>query len=201
MAGVTGVRYSYNRSTSETPLFERQLGNEDYLEQQHLKMVIDNLQHRVDSLEKINTDLEYRLEDQAKQSMAVEKECMLIEQRWKKKNDELVTEINQWKKAFESEKRKGDKLREQLNRTERELYGILQRKYELIRGPGTNKAAVNSRGNLSASNDMGNLKRSDNSQTQSSAWDGNLFSTGKPSDSKRTRERKVIASLSDFLGF
>ena len=31
---------------------------------------------------------------------------------------------------------KSDRVRDHLSRTERELYGILQRKYELIRGPG-----------------------------------------------------------------
>jgi hypothetical protein len=71
--------------------------------------------------------------------MAVEKECMLVEQRWKAKNEELLAEIDKWKASFRQEKLKGDRLREQVHRSERELYGILQRKYELMRGPGTNR--------------------------------------------------------------
>jgi hypothetical protein len=34
------------------------------------------------------------------------------------------------------EEKKGDRLREQISRTEKELYSILQKKYELMRGPG-----------------------------------------------------------------
>ena len=37
---------------------------------------------------------------------------------------------------------KGDRVREHLSRTERELYGILQRKYELLRGPGGRPAGA-----------------------------------------------------------
>ena len=140
MAGPRGMMYNFVRQdTQETPLFERQMGNGESVELQQLQLVVDNLQHRIMNLEKINTDLEVRLEDQAKQSMAVEKECLLIEQRWKSKNDELLAEIEKWKTSFRQEKLKGDRLREQVHRSERELYGILQRKYELMRGPGTNK--------------------------------------------------------------
>jgi hypothetical protein len=68
--------------------------------------------------------------------MEVEKECVAIERKWKAKCDSLEKEILNWKEQFEAQKLKGDRLREHLSRTERELYGILQRKYELIRGPG-----------------------------------------------------------------
>jgi prefoldin subunit 5 len=65
------------------------MGNEDYVELQQLRLVIDDLQGRIVKLEKINVDLESRLEDQAKQSMAVEKECLQIEQKWRSSNGEL----------------------------------------------------------------------------------------------------------------
>lgn len=143
MAGVP--RYNFSRQqqdVQESPLFERQMGSEEYIELQQMRSLVDNMQHRISNLEKMNVDLEQRLEDQAKQSMAVEKECLLSEQRWKVKNSELLNEIETWKSSFKQEKVKGDRLREQVHRSERELYGILQRKYEMMRGPGTNKPGL-----------------------------------------------------------
>lgn len=142
MAGATGLRYNFGRShnnneiIADSPLFERQRMNnqDDYID---LRLLIDNLQQKISRLEKINVDLESRLEDQAKQSMAVEKECLSIEQGWKAKNDELMKEIEGCKDSLRMERVKGDRLREHLGRTERELYGMLQRKYEFnfMRGP------------------------------------------------------------------
>lgn len=137
-----GMRYHYGngrQDSGETPLFERQMGSEEFMELQQARALNESLNQRIMNLEKINTDLERMLEEQAKQSMAVEKECMLLDKRWKTKNDELLAEIEKWKTSFQQEKLKGDRLREQVHRSERELYGILQRKHELMRGPGSNR--------------------------------------------------------------
>jgi predicted RNase H-like nuclease (RuvC/YqgF family) len=123
------------RSVQDSPLFERQVGNDEYNELQHYRSMIDQMQQRIQRLEHINVDLERRLEDQAKETMALETECIKIERTWKSKCELLENEIMQWKIAHETERTKGMKLREQLSRTEKELYGILQRKYELMRGP------------------------------------------------------------------
>jgi len=181
MAGATGLRYNFARNEApESPLFERQMGGDEYVELQQLRLVIDSLQQRVMKLEKINVDLEGRLEDQAKQSMAVEKECTLIEQRWQSKNDELLKEIDKWKRAFQGEKLKGDRLREQVHRTERELYGILQRKYELMRGgpPGSNRGMVPPNLKSSSSSEVAGLRRGGES-VSSNNWDSDLFNTAK----------------------
>ncbi len=122
-------------SGQESPLFERQVGNDEYNELQQCRNMIDHLQQRIQRLEHINVDLERRLEDQAKETMTLETECIKIERSWKSKCESLENEIHQWKIAHETERGKGTKLREQLSRTEKELYGILQRKYELMRGP------------------------------------------------------------------
>ena len=42
-------------------------------------------------------DLESRLEDQAKQCMAVEKECIAIDRSWREKAEGLENEIKDWK--------------------------------------------------------------------------------------------------------
>jgi hypothetical protein len=54
----------------------------------------------------------------------------------KDKHEVFENQIKTWKREFEAEQLKGDRVREHLSRTERELYGMLQRKYELIKGPG-----------------------------------------------------------------
>jgi chromosome segregation ATPase len=183
----------------DTPLWER-IGSDEFAELQQCREIIESLQQRVQSLEKINVDLEYRLEDQAKQCMAVEKECLEIEREWKAKCDVLENEISNWKNEYEILKLKGDRLRGHLSRTERELYGILQRKYELTRGPGR-----------SGNNGSGSFGNNNNS-----SWDGTTKQLSKQSEEKyyqdeflgttqniapeEIRQRLMLASLTGFLG-
>lgn len=138
MAGATGMRFTFPQHDvprNESPLFER-MGTDEYAQLQNCRVSTDTLQQRIHDLEQVNLDLEYRLEDQAKQCMEIEKECVFIERSWKAKCKGFEDEIATCKKQFEAQKMKSDRVRDHLSRTERELYGILQRKYELIRGPG-----------------------------------------------------------------
>ena len=67
MAGVTGLRYTFSRTSNENtfttsnydsnPLFER-IGNDEFAELNHCRQVIQDLQARIHELEKINEDLE-----------------------------------------------------------------------------------------------------------------------------------------------
>ena len=129
MAGVTGLRYNFanprrtgsglsigddNRfdrsgsgaSTENLPLFER-IGNEEFNELHHCKSIIETQQQRLNRLEKINVDLEYRLEEQAKIAMDIEKECVTIEANMRQSIEKRDLEIANAIKAFESEKKKG----------------------------------------------------------------------------------------------
>lgn len=138
MAGATGMRFTFPQHDvprNESPLFER-MGTDEYAQLQNCRSNTDTLQQRIHDLEQVNLDLEYRLEDQAKQCMEIEKDCVSIERSWKAKCKGFEDEIATCKKQFEAQKMKSDRVRDHLSRTERELYGILQRKYELIRGPG-----------------------------------------------------------------
>eukprot|EP00605_Chrysophyceae_sp_TOSAG23-4_P003029 GSChrysophyteH1.ASY1.ANO1.3334.1 assembled CDS len=129
--------FSGSRTMATDPggetLFERLENTDETLQ---LRQIIEALQNRVSDLERINLDLEHRLEDSAKQCMKVENDCVVVDQSWKIKTGELEKEISIWRQSFNSQKLKTDKLREHLSRTEKELYSILQRKYELMRGPG-----------------------------------------------------------------
>jgi len=140
MAGGAGMRFFNNSSSSNrpadngnAPLFERMTGIE---ENQQCKQKVEELNIRVHDLERINVDLEHRLEEQAKSTMETEKECVEIERKWEKKNQEIEEEVAKWQARFKNQETKTDRLREHLSRTEKELYSILQRKYELMRGPG-----------------------------------------------------------------
>lgn len=46
----------------------------------------------------------------------------------------MSKETEEWQNKYQQQVLKTEKLREHLSRTERELYGILQRKYQLMRG-------------------------------------------------------------------
>jgi hypothetical protein len=135
MMKMAGFRYNNfpRPEYAESPLFERQIGDE-YAELQQCRALLEQQHQRILKLEKINIDLESRLEEQAKQSNAVEAECIAIERKWSARCQSLEEEITQWKRECEKEKQRGGQLREQLSRTERELYVILQRSYELRRG-------------------------------------------------------------------
>ena len=138
MAGATGLRFTFPRHDiphNDSPLFER-MGTDEYAQLLNARQTTDTLQQRIHDLEKVNLDLEYRLEEQAKQCMEIEKECVSIERSWEAKCKDFEDEISFRKQQFEAQKMKSDRVRDHLSRTERELYGILQRKYELIRGPG-----------------------------------------------------------------
>jgi hypothetical protein len=138
MSGLPGLRYNFSRTdiAPDTPLFEKQMTQDEYAEYQQLRAMIDGLHQRISKLEKINTDLENRLEEQAKESIAVETELINMDRFWKSKCEKLTQEIGKWKLECENEKLKNTRLRDQHSNIEKELYNILQRKHELTRGPG-----------------------------------------------------------------
>jgi hypothetical protein len=209
MSGATGLRYNFSKpSANDSPLFERQIGDE-YAELQHCRMIIEQQQQRINRLETINMDLERRLEDQARQSMDVEAECIAIERRWKERGEIYQQEIERVKKEHDLEKRRSAQLREQLSRTERELYVILQRSYELRRGPAVsgNKSTTSGgsdnimNNKLSASSDAQHGSGTSLRRADTSASDLDLYHIAKPSEPRKMREKKIFANLSDFLGF
>jgi len=194
---MNAMRFNFGQQHTESPLFERHVNNDEYEELQQCKVLIDNMQQRLYKLEKINLDLEYRLEDQAKQTMAVESECLKLESRWKEHSEELHKEIDAWKAAYESEQTKGARLREHLSRTEKELYGILQRKYEFMRGgPQGGKGIPGGKGGI-GNGEMGGLRGG-----PSEGWDinGDIMSE-QSNESKRAKEKRILHSMTDFFGF
>jgi chromosome segregation ATPase len=110
---------------------------EDRHEMQQQKELLESMKARMKRLENMNMDLERRLQDQGRQCMAAERECLLIKKEWSQKCQQLEQEIEKWKNECDGQILKTEKMKEHLSRTERELYGILQKKYEFKRPPGS----------------------------------------------------------------
>lgn len=203
MAAVNGLRINYpqnfnshesnninsqhiNGGSTYEPYFQR-IGTQDLDEIQQCHAMIDSLQQRVNYLEQINLNLESRLEKEAKLNIAIEKECSTIENEWKSKCNNLELEIEKLNLENAAEHLKNERLREHLSRTERELYSILQRKYELMRG---------------GSNYNKQLLESGKAQN----WESGIISgvdTTTPQQikmSKDIRQKQVISNLAEFLG-
>lgn len=53
--------------------------------------------------------------------------------------------MEEWKDKYEKQTKKTERVNEHLHRTERELYGILQRKYQLMRGGPHSQDAIGPR--------------------------------------------------------
>jgi len=87
---------------------------------------------RISDVEAINVDLESRLEAQAREYIDLESDAADSLTHWKAQYNALVEEAANWKRSYEHQELKSQKIREQLLRTERELHGILQKKYDIM---------------------------------------------------------------------
>ena len=204
--GATGYRYQFqlgdqHHKQEETPYFQRM---DQVNEVSECRALIEKLQHRVNNLEKINVDLEHRLEEQAKLCMEVEKECVNVERTWRAKAEGLEKEIEEWKKKNDAQNQKTERLREALSRTEKELYGILQRKYELMRGPGGGRGPSSTNMNMHTNNPLtrdghastDNLRR----KNDNSGIFDEPFGAQAIKAPQEIRQKRMMASLKDFLG-
>ena len=110
--------------------------NNEISELQQSRETIETMKSRMKRLEEMNLDLEYRLQDQGRQCMAAERECFEIRKEWSQKCQLLELEIKKWKDECHAQQLKTEKMKDHLSRTERELYGILQKKYDFMRNQG-----------------------------------------------------------------
>lgn len=87
---------------------------------------------RITDVETINVDLEARLEAQAREYIELESDAAELLTHWKTQYKALAEEAGKWKQLHSQQELRNKKIREQLLRTERELHGILQKKYDII---------------------------------------------------------------------
>lgn len=101
-------------------------------EAQDRQSKIRNCLRRIAEVEAINVDLESRLEAQAREYVELESDASESLLHWKAQYSTLVDEASYWKLLHAEQEQKTQKIREQLLRTERELHGILQKKYDIM---------------------------------------------------------------------
>lgn len=178
---------------------------------------------RLAELERVNDDLERRLESQAKQKMSLEAEISYLDRHWSSKYAELENERDAWKGAVDAERRRSSGLREQIIRKDRELHRMLQRKYDGRGGTASQqplKQPVGVWGNQSAnsSTTISNNSSSISNGSTISGGNNNANNEGKmggsgasPQDllkvtvqkergGTKANESKGIGRLLDFFG-
>lgn len=116
-------------SVPPTPLFER-LVTEEVQELKSYARIIEAQNRRIQELQRIHDDLESRLEQQTKARMNLEAKLDDEKQKWIENQGTLEKECNVWKSHAQSERMKNEKLLEQVNRKDKEIHRMIQRKYD-----------------------------------------------------------------------
>jgi myosin heavy subunit len=177
-------------------LFER-VNRDDMEEIRNYRNRITELENRCLDLEKINSDLENRLERQARERMDYDREFAENNHEWEKKLQATSVEIDGWRERLENEVRHGNIARDKLRRTERELYRILQKKYDIVREAKLEERTAGRERDRIAK-DLALKAEMTGLGTYSST--PKLTSNPHGAGPSSIRERQVIKSLSDFFG-
>jgi len=115
---VLSAQGSHLETGVSPPLFER-LVSDDVQELKSYSRIIQSQNARLSELERVNDDLERRLESQAKYKMEMEAEFSRMERLWGTRYNEISEERDAWKGAVEAERRRCKGLREQISRKDR----------------------------------------------------------------------------------
>mmetsp|Transcript_24675 Transcript_24675/g.29801 ORF Transcript_24675/g.29801 Transcript_24675/m.29801 type:complete len:257 (-) Transcript_24675:211-981(-) len=119
---------------SPTPLFER-LVSEEVQELKSYARIIESQNRRISDLERIHDDLEARLELQTKERMDLEEKLEEEKRKWATDRDVLDKECSAWKGHAQSERMKNERLLDQINRKDKEIHRMIQRKYDAAKTP------------------------------------------------------------------
>ena len=210
----------YGNPGSEDGLYFGRAETDDAVELKLSRQSNDRLQHRVKELERINIDLEYRLEEQAKQNVEIEHECMEIERKGRLDCEIMERKVLEWQNKYDHQEKKAARLSQQISRTERELYGAYQRKYELLRGtggggpgPGVAGGGMGPTGNGATTRRGGGRNGKDDFPDGGPSADrhpgmgldsayGSEASLSQLDGASRVevKQRRLLSSLGDFLG-
>ncbi|KAG5180366.1 hypothetical protein JKP88DRAFT_270240 [Tribonema minus] len=183
----------------QAPLFER-VSHDDVAELHACHAQLTELEARCGDLERINVDLELRLERQAKERMTVDREIAESNQAWEARLLAAATEAAEARSKLENEVRLGDIARDKLRRTERELHRILQKKYDIVRTAKLEERnAAKDRTRIAA--DLARQAEMLNGGTGGGSGSGGVKFTTNPlgGGPVAVRERRVVNSLSDFF--
>lgn len=138
-----------NNTTTEGTLYYDRLVTEEVLELKEYARLVQTQTAQLASLQSIQADLETRLEYQTVQRIQSEATLESQEIQWAERFRCLEAERDEWKEQTKKEQTKNERLLGFVNRKEKEIQKMIQRKYEPNQRPATRTAANVSTNNQS----------------------------------------------------
>jgi hypothetical protein len=175
------------------------MGQDDIAELQHCHQQLAEAEARCGELERINLDLERRLEAQAKERMRADKEVAQEVLMWEERLAQADAKSEEWKGRCEMEQKHREVVLDKLRRTERELHRILQKKYDIVKvAKAEERTAIRERTHIARelAHQAGNsmyIKAAESGR-------GKLTSNPRGAGAAAVRSDRVVDSLSDFYG-
>lgn len=120
----------YNRA----PLFQRldAGGGDHFSELQESQRELEKWRQKASELERMYAESEKILTAQGKQRMDLEAKLAETQRSHEREIKDKNAEIHEWQKRYAGLQHQNNKLTEKLNRVERELMGVLAKKYEIV---------------------------------------------------------------------
>lgn len=115
------------------PLFQRlDPGTDHFTDFQELQRHAEAYRQRAADFERMNADLEHRLERQGNQRMQLEAALAEAQRGHARAMEDKERELTEQQQRLEQLQVQNHRLRDNLHRTERELVGVLAKKYEIV---------------------------------------------------------------------
>jgi len=195
-----------------TPLFER-LVTEDIQDIKAYIKFVEQSNRRVAEMEHIHDELESRLEQSTLEKLELEKKVEGLNQKWAEKCYNLEKERDSWASRCAAERGRNERLGELINRKDKEIHRMIQRKYDSKNQAHSHshlKRSESARAASSSSPQVNPSSFSNLSNVNSTAIQKKKinYSQGKSPHEilvekgcvDAVRERNVVHSLLDFFG-
>lgn len=114
-----------------TPMFER-LVTEEVQELKTYVRIVENQNRRLADLERVQRDLEGRLEAETVGRQQLESTLEAREREWAERLEHVEGDRDQWKRQVDVEKTKNSKLIDQVVRKDQDIHRMLQRKVRIL---------------------------------------------------------------------
>ncbi|OQR96453.1 hypothetical protein ACHHYP_15776 [Achlya hypogyna] len=193
----------------DAPLFERErrLDAQQVMrlqnELQDTKKALEAQTRRHNDLEYVNEDLERRLEYEARERINMEAARAEDERRWEAERAKLLEEARNWERKCEEEARRRAVIEERLRRSDKELYRMLQKKYDIEKAVRREESEKRKHEVFIARS----FEKEAQAQRRASntSMHGQSYLTSHPSNPNESkpaavRARQALASAFDFFG-
>ncbi|EQC28765.1 hypothetical protein SDRG_13448 [Saprolegnia diclina VS20] len=199
---------------ANVPLFERERRQDSQMvmrlqnELQDTKKALEAQTRRHNDLEYVNEDLERRLEIEARERINMEASRAEDERKWETERARLQEEARMWERKCDEEARRRAVIEERLRRSDKELYRMLQKKYDIEKTVRREESEKRKHEVLIVRS-METQRRASNTSMHAS---GSAYltpsshhppsSSSNPSEAKpaAVRARQALASAFDFFG-